>query len=199
MNKFFKFSVCAAAIGVMATVVSTFQIVYFGENSKPQHSDCIIVLGCGVYGTVLSPFLLWRTEHGLMLYKKGYGKYIIVSGGKGPGEEISEAEAMKRYLLSKGVDASKILVEDKSGSTIANLINSRAIMRKRNLNTAVIVSNKFHLKRASLMAKDEKISASYSGVFVSTHKFYEVKGYIREIPALIKYYLLKVYFKFLKY
>ena len=195
MNKAMKLSICATSLAVIATFVTTFQIIYFGEISKPKKSDCIIVLGCQVYGTTPSPFLVWRTEQALKLYKMGYGKYIIVSGGQGSGEEISEAEAMKRYLLAKGVDSSKILIEDKSGSTMANLINSKAIMDEKGLKTAVIVSNKYHLKRASLMAKQQNINGSYSGVFVTPYKNHEFTGYVREIPALIKYYFLKAYFK----
>lgn len=191
MNKAMKFILCVTSVAFIATLVTTFEIFYFGESAKPKKSDCIIVLGCQVYGMTPSPFLAWRTEQAFKLYKEGYGKYIIVSGGKGPGENISEAEAMKRYLLSKGVEASKILIDDKSGSTMANLINSKAIMDKEGLKTAVIVSNKYHLKRASLMAKQQNINGSYSGVFVTPYKYHEFTGYIREIPALIKYYLVK--------
>lgn len=195
MNKAMKFFLCATSVTFIVTLVTTFQIVYFGESAKPKKSDCIIVLGCQVYGTTPSPFLTWRTEQAFKLYREGYGKYIIVSGGKGPGENISEAEAMKRYLVSKGVDTSKILIEDKSGSTMANLINSKTIMDEKGLNTAVIVSNKYHLKRASLIAKQQSIDGSYSGVFVKPYKFHELIGYAREIPALVKYCLLRVYSK----
>lgn len=192
MNRLVKFSLYILVISFIAIIAVVFQITYFGKTAKPEKSDCIIVLGCSVYGTVPSPFLTWRTEEALKLYNKGYGQYIIVSGGKGPGEDISEAEAMKRYLTLRGVDPSKIIKEDKSGSTMANLINSKAIMKKENFHTAVIVSNKFHLKRAALMAKDQGINASFSGVFVETYKYHEFIGYIREIPALAKYYILKV-------
>lgn len=193
MNKIMKLVLCVTSFAVIATLITTFEIIYFGENAKPEKSDCVIVLGCQVYGTVPSPFLVWRTEEALRLYKNGYSKYIIVSGGQGPGEKIPEAEAMKKYLLSKGVDSSKILVEDKSGSTMANLINSKTIMDEKGLKTAIIVSNKYHLKRASLMAEQQNIDASYSGVFVKPYKKHEFIGYIREVPALIKYYLVKVY------
>lgn len=195
MNKAMKFILCATSVAFIVTLVTTLEIVYFGESAKPKKSDCIIVLGCQVYGITPSPFLVWRTEHALKLYKEGYGKYIIVSGGKGLGEDITEAEAMKRYLVSKGVDSSKILMENKSGSTMANLINSQAIMKEKGLKTSVIVSNKYHLKRASLMAKQQGIDGSYSGIFVEPYKRHEFIGCVREIPALIKYYLFTIYFK----
>lgn len=192
MKKYLKFILCFIAIVVVTVLISELQIVYFGENSQPKKSDCIIVLGCSVYGTTPSPFLVWRLNKGLNLYNRGYGNYIIVSGGRGVGESISEAQAMKNYLISKGVNSSRIIMEDKSASTTANLINSSRIMKSNGFKTAVIVSNKFHLKRASLIAESQYIDATYSGVFVSDYKSREVTGYIREIPATWKYYFLKI-------
>lgn len=142
-----KFVLCFTTIAFVAVLLTGFQIIFFGENAEPEKSDCIIVLGCRVYGTTPSPFLVWRLNRGLALYNSGYGKYIIVSGGKGTGENISEAEAMKRYLVSKGIDGSKIIMEDKSASTMANLINSKKAMDEMGFKSAVIVSNKYHLKK----------------------------------------------------
>lgn len=167
-------------------------VILFSLKAKAVKSDCVIILGCSVYGTSLSPFLQWRTQEGLRLYKEGMADKIIVSGAQGPGEDISEAEAMKRYLLAKGVPTNHILMEDKSRSTMANLINSKAIMKEQGYKSAVIVSNKYHLKRASLMAEEQGINASYSGVFVTPYKSHEIAGYIREMPAIVKYYIIKL-------
>ncbi|WP_446898784.1 YdcF family protein [Clostridium sp. LBM24168] len=191
MKRSLKGVLCFSTIAFVAVLITGFEIVFFGENSKPEKSDCIIVLGCKVYGSTPSPFLAARIDEGLRLYNSGYGNYIIVSGGKGIGENISEAQAMKNYLIFKGVNSSRIIMEDESASTMSNLINSSKIMRREGFKTAVIVSNKFHLKRASLMAKKQNIHCSYSGVFVSKYKGHEIKGYIREIPALWKYYLIQ--------
>lgn len=196
MNKMFKFLQIALICGVIFVLFSLGTVVYFGQSSKPQKSDCIIVLGCKVYGTIPSPFLSWRLDHAAKLYKEGYGNYIIVSGGQGSGEDISEAESMKRYLLSKGIDTSSVIKEDKSITTMENLSNSKDVMKKNNFKTAVIVSNKYHLRRASLIAKYYKVNASYSGVFVTEYKSHEIAGYLREVPALVKFYLQSIYYKF---
>lgn len=184
--------------GILAIFGIGFAIIIFvginilsGYSSlKPIRSDCIIILGCSVYGTVPSPFLTARIEEGLRLYNEGYGKYIIVSGGQGINEEISEAEAMKRYLLSKGMDPSRIIKEDKSRDTMQNLTNSKKIMNQMNFKSAVIVSNKFHLKRSLLIAKEIGIEASSSGVFVARHRFQEYLGFAREILATLKFYIV---------
>ena len=159
-------------------------IAAFGLMARPEKSDCIIILGCRVYGTVPSPFLVSRIEEGLRLYREGYGEYIIASGGQGSGEDISEAQAMKDYLMRRGVQESRIITEDESTSTFANLQYSKEKMLQHNLETTIVVSNKYHLARASIMAKSLGLNATYSGVFVSEHKRPEILGFLREIPAL---------------
>lgn len=179
---------------LIAALIAIFieaDIVTFGRKAKPSKANCIIVLGCQVFGTNPSPFLQTRLNEGLRLYNEGYGEYIIVSGGKGPGEDVTEAEAMKKYLVDKGVESKNIFIEDKSNSTMENLVLSKEIMDKNKLKDAVIVSNKYHLRRVSLMAKRISIDASYSGVFVKQYKFLEYKGHLREAMALVKYLIIK--------
>mgnify|MGYP000947005593 FL=1 len=190
MRVFGKIIVCIFSLGVVVTLALAISIYSFGKNSKGEKSDCVIVLGCSVYGETPSPFLQWRIEEGYRLFKEGYARYIIVSGGKGPGENISEAEAMKRYLIDKGVKEKFIIKEDKSKTTMENLVNSRTIMDGRGFSKAIIVSNKYHLKRASLMAQKVGIDASFSGVYVTPYKSHERIGFIREIPGLLKFYIL---------
>ncbi|HBM80880.1 MAG TPA: YdcF family protein [Clostridiaceae bacterium] len=176
---------------VAVAIFTGIKIYSFGVKAMAVRSDCIIILGCRVYGTLPSPFLNARLDEGVRLYSQGFGQYIIVSGGRGNGELITEAEAMKRYLLSRGIDESKIIIEDDSISTVQNIKFSKQKMDEYNLKTAVIVSNKYHLKRASIMAADKKIRASYSGVFVRDYYGREIFGFLREIPAVIKYVIFK--------
>lgn len=191
MKKFFKASSIIIIIFIIMLGIIGVNIKKFGNNSKPNKSDCVIVLGCSVYGKTPSPFLVERVKEGLKLVKEGYADYIIVSGGKGPGEDISEAEAMKRYLLKKGLKENQIIKEDKSLTTMDNLTNSKKVMNEKGFNSTIIVSNKFHLKRASLMAKKVDLNASYSGVYVKEYESHETYGFLREIPAVIKFYILR--------
>jgi uncharacterized SAM-binding protein YcdF (DUF218 family) len=178
-----------AIIGVLIAVIIELDIIRFGSIAKAKNSDCIIVLGCQVKGTVPSPFLQRRLKEGIRLYKEGYGKHIIVSGGQGPGEDISEAEAMKKYLLDNGIDEASIIMEDKSKNTMENLAFSKEVMEAKDFKTAVVVSNKFHLRRVSLMCKSLDLNTNYSGVFVSEHKASEYKGYVREVPGILKFWV----------
>lgn len=173
--------ITSAVLGVIITS--------FGRNANAVNSDCIIVLGCQVYGTVPSPFLKSRLDESQRLYDEGYGNFIIVSGGKGNGENISEAEAMKAYLILNGIPREKIITEDKSSSTEENIKLSKKKMDEYGLKSAVIVSNRYHLKRSSIIAKRNGIDGSYSGVYVSDYKWNELKGFFREILALLVCYI----------
>jgi uncharacterized SAM-binding protein YcdF (DUF218 family) len=189
MSKIIRFSIFGMAIVIIACLYLEYKIYSFGWRARPEKSDSIVILGCRVRGTRPSTFLETRLEEGLRLYREGYGKYIIVSGGQGPGEDISEAEAMRKYLLERGVDDADILVEDKSTTTMENLSYSKKKMDARGLKNAIIVSNKYHLKRASMMADRAQIDASYSGVFVKKYWLNEISGSLREIPAFIKLFI----------
>ncbi|WP_129724012.1 YdcF family protein [Xylanivirga thermophila] len=178
-------------IFLVSFIVLESSIILFGIQASPYKADCIIILGCSVYGNIPSPLLMARLDEGLRLYNAGYADYIIVSGGKGQGENISEAQAMKEYLSKHGIDEEKIIMEDRSFSTIQNISYSKAKMDERGLRTSIIVSNKFHLKRSSIIAKRLGMDASYSGVFVKQHKCSEIKGFIREVPAVIRNAFIK--------
>lgn len=176
--------------GIVVVAGLAAAVALFGLCARPSPADCIIVLGCRVYGTVPSPFLVARLDEGVRLYKEGYGRRMVVSGGQGAGEDITEALAMKRYLLTQGVAQDHIIMEGESTSTEENLRFSFAKMRQNNLQTAVLVSNKYHLLRATLIGKRLGMPHTCSGVFVSAHVMTEAKGFLRELAG-IPYSLIK--------
>ncbi|ORX23111.1 hypothetical protein BVF91_08715 [Thermoanaerobacterium sp. PSU-2] len=188
MKLLIKLTALLITFVVLLNIIAELQVITFAYNAKPVKSDAIIVLGCAVYGKNPSPFFKERLNEAIKLYKEGLGKYIIVSGGKGPGEDISEAEAGKEYLLKNGITDNVVLMDDGSYSTLQNLENSKKIMDRKSLKKAIIVSNKFHLKRASMIAKEAGINASYSGVFVKRYFYEEAYGFLREAPALLYMY-----------
>lgn len=185
MKFFLKFIILLISLFIIINIISEILVISFAIKAKPKKSDVIIVLGCAIYGKSLSPFFMARLNDAIKLYKNGYGKFIIVSGGKGAGEDISEAEAGRQYLIKMGIDKNAILTDDKSYSTYQNLENSKKIMENWSLKTAIIVSNKFHLKRASVIASKLNIDASFSGVFMERYLYDETYGYLREAPAYI--------------
>ncbi|MEN6462890.1 MAG: YdcF family protein [Syntrophomonas sp.] len=160
-------------------------IIHFGFTTQPQKADCIIVLGCKVDGSVPTPFLAARLDEALRLYQEGYAEHFIVSGGKGSGEHISEAKCMRDYLVARGINPGIITMEDRSKSTMENIKYSKQKMQGIGAHTAIIVSNRFHLKRISCLAKQQQLSASYSGVFLPRYIFDETYGFLREVLGVI--------------
>ena len=108
--------------------------------------DVLIVLGCAVRGERVSLTLKLRLDAALEYLEHSPNTAVIVSGGKGDGESISEAEAMKRYLVSHGIDEGRIIKEDKSASTWENFKFSKDILDRRFPGASVaFVTTNFHV------------------------------------------------------
>lgn len=113
--------------------------------------DYIIVLGAAVRGEAPATPLLLRMQAALAYLGENPETVAIASGGQGRGEDISEAECIRRYLTGNGIEASRILMEDQSSDTMENLRNSYRLIPEGA--SVGIVSNSFHLSRARLIAR----------------------------------------------
>lgn len=134
--------------------VSISVLMYKAQENKPSDPKTIIVLGCKVKGTRPTRMLRRRLDTAYDALKKYPETLCIVSGGQGSNEEVSEAFAMKNYLVEKGISEDRIVMEDKSTSTYENLKFSFEILDKMGLSRDVtIVTDGFHQYRASLIAK----------------------------------------------
>ena len=140
---------------------NVFDIWSFSTVDQKCRADVAIVLGAAVYADEPSPVYRERINHGITLYEEGYVDRIIVTGGSPDDSEKSEASVAKKYLLEQGIPAGAVLTEDRSAITQENLENSKAIMDEYGYETAVIVSDPLHMKRAMLLAEDAGIK-SYS-------------------------------------
>ncbi|MFD0959233.1 YdcF family protein [Paenibacillus chungangensis] len=113
---------------------------------KPGKADALIVLGYVSKDGRIHPLLKERLDEAYKLFQQYGHKYIIVSGGA-VGSRRSEAELMKKYLVEKGVPTKKVLEEDKSYNTVQNLIFSKQLMEQYQLNSFIIITNSFHIRR----------------------------------------------------
>ncbi|MDO5559068.1 MAG: YdcF family protein [Oscillospiraceae bacterium] len=120
---------------------------------KPDGSHTAILLGCKVKGSSPSYMLARRLDASYRYLTEYPDAVIIVSGGQGDNEEISEAQCMKNDLISRGIKEDRIICEDKSVNTYENISFSKKIMNDRGLgDEAVIITDSFHQYRASLIA-----------------------------------------------
>lgn len=143
------------AVAVVFFVIQVL-IVSHGLRANTAKVDYLLVLGAGVNGDTPSLILYERLDRALKYLENNKVDKIIVSGGQGPGENITEAEAMKRYLVSKGINEASVIKEEKSKSTLENLRFSKRILddisSSADFKTAIVTSD-FHMFRAEFLAK----------------------------------------------
>ena len=176
------------AAGLSVIVVFASFLAIYGRNDNATYNEkTVIVLGCGIRGERVSVGLAKRLNKAYEYHLQNPEATIIVSGGQGPQEDIPEALAMKRYLVDKGVPEEKIIMEDKSTSTITNFRNSYKIMYENNLSeySVVFVTNGYHVYRAKEYAESE----GFKGI---THLGTDIiwytipMNYLREMLAVLK-------------
>ncbi|WP_307856607.1 YdcF family protein [Catenulispora pinistramenti] len=155
-------------------------------------SDFVVVLGAGLMGgRRVSPLLASRLDRARSVYESldgDNGPLLIVSGGKGSDERLSEAEAMADYLVERGFPADRILKEDQSSTTEENLLFSAALMREMRPEgyRCVVVTNDFHSYRAALIARDLGVPAQVAGS--PTAAYFLPSATIREFIAVFVRY-----------
>lgn len=144
---------------LLCAIMAAVQIVQYGNVDEKKHCNVAIILGAATTDGEVSPVYRERINHGVWLYKNGYVDYLIMTGGVGEGNETSDAFAAKQYAIEKDVPEQAIRIEEQSTITEENLEYAKAIMDTHSMDTAIIVSDPLHMKRAMLMAKDYGITA----------------------------------------
>ncbi len=159
----------------------TVNIFVFAEREL-DNPEAVIVLGCQVRGEEPSLMLARRLDAALEVLSENPEALCVVSGGQGSGEDISEAEAMKRYLVERGISEERIIQENRSVSTRENIRFSAELLKERGLSRAVIATNEFHQYRAGLYAKRSGLTAGHHS---GRTPLYNLLNYIvREWAAL---------------
>lgn len=155
------------------------------KKDNYEYTDYVIVLGARVKGTKLSLTLSHRLDTAYDYLIKNVESKAVLAGGQGPGEDISEAEAMKKYLIQKGIDEDRLIMENKSTNTQENIKNSFEIIEETNENSAVtIVTSDFHVYRAKGIAN--KYFQEVQGIPTETHPPLIIHYYVREFFAVVK-------------
>ncbi|MDU1587356.1 MAG: YdcF family protein [Clostridium sp.] len=190
IDKVIKIFVC---IGLVAFFIIEGIIICYPKNST-ETTDYIIVLGAGLNNrNELSQTLRDRLNTALdCLNKYNKESYIVVSGGQGEDEDMSEAEAMEGYLLENGVSKDRIIKEDKSRNTSENFKFSKEKIQEHSNKdlkdvSVKIITTDFHAFRSSMLAKRN----GYENIEVyssNTVNYLVPVFYTRESVALVKSY-----------
>ncbi len=183
------------AVGCYAVAICIFVVcgILMGVSAKRADkvdADAVIVLGAAVHGDRVTWVLSNRLDTAADVLRANPDAICVVSGGMGSGETVTEASAMKQYLVArKGIDASRIFTEEASTNTRENFAFSDAIIRAELGDDAAVsfVTTGFHVFRAGRVAKQAGINAV--GVAAPDVWYLAVNNFMRECVGICVYAL----------
>ncbi len=153
-------------------------------GKKPVENSTLVVLGCRVYGERASLSMVERLDAAYEYLQENEQAVCILSGGKGSGENITEAECMYRYLVNKGIASERLYKEEKSTTTRENLKFSLELINELGLSSDIaIATSEYHQYRAGLIAEDLGIGAT--AVNGKTAWWLFPTYYIRELYGIL--------------
>lgn len=173
------------------TLCVIFVLLYALDTPKVDYTeDAVIVLGSGLRGEEVGYVLRTRLDACLEYLDKNTECLVVVSGGKGSDELISEAEAMERYLVAHGIERDRIIKEDVSTSTLENFENSKGLLDTRlgKSYTVAYITSDYHSYRAGRIFTDV-FGEDVRRVCSDTPFFALIPNGLREICAIIKHVL----------
>ncbi len=149
-----------AFAGIFLLSVSLIAAIYWQARTDETRSvEAIVVLGAAQFNGRPSPVLRARLDRALEVYNDGYAPIIVVSGGRVSGDQFTEAEAGRDYLVERGVPEEAILLEDAGSDSWESMRGVAALLEPRNVDRVLLVSNGFHLLRVEIMARDLGLTA----------------------------------------
>ena len=189
IKKFIDISLNAVLSYLYCLTIATLYCNIKASSHVPNYDkDYIIILGCKVKKDGgLTPLLKSRVDKAISFYNEQLSKtkknlVFIPSGGKGSDEVISEAEAMRNYLVEQGISKKNILIEDKSCSTYENMLFSNKIINSNKKNSKIAFSTtNYHVFRSGVIANN--VGVECEGMGSSTKWYFYTNALIREFIA----------------
>lgn len=186
--KILFFCGCAVFVGLMVL------IGVLGHMEPPTGEEkAVIVLGAGLRGERVTGLLARRLDATLAYHAKNPDALIVVTGGQGPGESIPEAQAMKKYLVERGVQDPLVFVEPKSTSTEENFAFAGEILAREGISegdAVAYVTNTFHCYRAGKYAQSAGFSNA-NAVPATIGADSVLPCYMREVFAVMYYWVFR--------
>lgn len=160
-------ALCLIAVVLVIGLISSFAVfeismIRAALTDAPDDLECILILGAAVKGEEPSKALRYRLDTALEYLERNESTVAVLSGGMGYGENITEAECMRRYLTNAGIDEARLIIEDESRDTAENITNTLALIADK-YDSIGIVTNNFHIYRALRLMR-EKTDAELYGI-----------------------------------
>ncbi|HEX7305486.1 YdcF family protein [Lentzea sp.] len=162
--------------------------VIYGRTGRRSGFDGIIVLGAGLIGSRVPKLLANRLDRAMRLYHRdraaGRTPVIVVTGGRGSDEDVSEAFAMREYLVERGIPDEEIVMEDQATTTDENLRYSKELLAERgHTGRVVAVTNNYHVFRTAVLSRNQGLRLQVIGA--PTAWYFVPSAFLREFVALL--------------
>ncbi len=133
--------------------ISAAAVLIWSSRDEARPAQAIVVLGAAQYAGRPSPVLRARLDHALDLWKRNLASLLILTGGTGLGDTTSEAAVGRTYAKKRGVPDTLILVENEGRTTSESMKAVAGMLEVRGLQTALLVSDPFHMLRLRILAR----------------------------------------------
>lgn len=178
-----SFTICVAVGLILFAIVEGLILSQFAAKPQPG-ADYVLVLGAQWKANGPSYVLQKRLDAALQYLNENPETLVIVTGGQGGNEVISEAAGMQSYLVAAGIGEERIFMEDKATNTYENMVFSGAFLDKTN-DRVVLVTNNFHVYRATKIAEKQGY-AHVEGLAAGSYPAMLPNNLLREFLGVIK-------------
>ena len=180
-----KIHIALIVLAAIPLIFASFLGIYGNVGSVDHTEDVVIVLGAGIQGERVTRPLAHRLDTAIDYWNENPDAIIVVTGGLGNRATITEAEAMARYLIARGVPESHILREELSTSTYENLVFAKEILEEAFPDGfgAVLITNDFHIYRAVRTARQVGLDVNRLGAYTDWYTW--PVNYLREMLAVV--------------
>lgn len=187
---FLKWLIAACyALAFLIFLVCGFLMVRAASEGKSAEADAVIVLGAAVHGDKVTWVLENRLNTAIDYLNEHPNAVCVVSGGQGAGETVTEASAMKKYMVERGIDGNRVYMEERAKNTKENFSYSKAIIDSvlgKNARIAFVTTN-FHVYRAGQVAKAQGLSVT--GIPAEDVWYLRLNNFLRECVGICVYAL----------
>lgn len=174
---------------ILATGIAVWNAAHTDDASRIDRTDAIVVLGAAQYEGKPSPVFQGRLDGAMVLYEQGRAPLVLVLGGAQPGDDTTEAEAGREYLVAQGLPQDAVVAIPEGNTTLESLEATAGWLHARGERSVFLVSDPWHNLRIKRMAGDlgltPYVSATWHSAAVSQET--RVPGYAREVFAYLVY------------
>lgn len=184
------FRVALALVLVPLAIIECF-VIADGRQAPPEaEADAVIILGAGVNGKEPSLSLRTRLDAALLYLEDHPDIPVVLTGGQGYGEEISEARCMYNYLTAHGIDGGRLILEEQASNTAENFSFSGEVLVKQGVDPSTdlvaVVTNDFHIARSKVIAARQGYGYAFGVPAKLPWVHLSVNYYLREAFAMVK-------------